>query len=49
VSTIEVIRNFRVGLSCVKCYVKTGVKGVRCAREESRAPIRRPRSAQGGS
>jgi hypothetical protein len=45
VSTIEVIRNFRVGLSCVKCYAKTGVKGVRCAREETRAAVRRPTSA----
>jgi hypothetical protein len=44
-STIEVIRTFGVDLSCVKCYAKTGVKGVRYAREETRAAVRRPTSA----
>jgi hypothetical protein len=47
-SIIEVIRNFRVGLSCVKRYAKTGAKRVRCAREETRAAVRWPTSAQRG-
>ena len=45
-STIEVIHNFRVVLSCVKSYAKTGVKGDDCAREDTRPAVRRPRSAR---
>ena len=35
-SSIEAIHNFRVVLSCVKRYAKTGVKGDDCAREDTR-------------
>jgi hypothetical protein len=48
-SSIEVIHNFRVVLSCVKRYAKTGVKGDDCVRRDTRPAIRRPRNAQGGS
>ena len=45
-STIEDIHNFRVVLSWVKRYAKTGVKGDDSVREDTRPAVRRPRSAR---